>query len=210
MFSNISILDTLLLIPPLLFALSVHEMSHAWSAWKLGDPTAKDRGRLTLNPLAHLDVMGTLCILLTHFIGWAKPAPVDPRNFRDPIRGMALVAAAGPFSNFVIAAASAGIIRLVIVSGALERVPEGIAMPLATMLVISFSLNIGLGLFNLLPFPPLDGFRIVSVALPLKWVWFCERYSFLFFIALIILMWQGIVTRPIGAAIQYLQRLVLT
>jgi Zn-dependent protease len=202
--SSQTIRETLLLIPPLLFALTVHEFSHGWTAWKLGDPTAKERGRLTLNPLAHLDLMGTLCILLTRFIGWAKPVPVDPRNFRNPMVGMAIVAAAGPGANFLTSLASVLVLWAALGTGALHALPQSLAEPLVKMLFISFTLNLGLGLFNLLPFPPLDGFRVASLLLPLKWVWFCERYSFVFFIVLMLLIWQGALLRPIGMIIQYL------
>ncbi|MDR1040708.1 MAG: site-2 protease family protein [Deltaproteobacteria bacterium] len=200
----------LLLIPPLLFALTIHELSHGWVAWKLGDPTAKDQGRLTLNPLAHLDPLGTLCIFVTRFIGWAKPVPVDPRRFRNPVRGMAIVAAAGPGANFLTAIASALVFKAAWSSGALNALPFSFSQPLGTMLFISFTLNLGLGFFNLLPFPPLDGFRVLSLVLPLRWVWFCERYSFLFFIALIFLMWNGVIMRPIGSVIHRLQLLLIS
>ncbi|MDR1313409.1 MAG: site-2 protease family protein [Deltaproteobacteria bacterium] len=201
--------QTLLLIPPLLFALTVHELSHGWTAWKLGDPTAKERGRITLNPIAHLDLVGTLCILLTHFIGWAKPVPVDPRHFRNPVRGMAIVAAAGPASNFLMAAASGFLLNKALSTGLLDALPRSVGEPLAMMAFIFFSLNLGLGLFNLLPFPPLDGFRVISVALPLKAVRFCERYSFVFFVALLALMWSKVLTGPISSVIGRLQQLVL-
>ncbi|MDR1037090.1 MAG: site-2 protease family protein [Deltaproteobacteria bacterium] len=209
MISTEDIRQTLLLIPPLLFALTIHELSHGWVAWKLGDPTAKNQGRLTLNPLAHLDLMGTLCILITRFIGWAKPVPVDPRNFRDPMKGMAIVAAAGPCSNFIMALASAVILKLGIKTEAFALLPASLFEPLIIMLFISFTLNLGLGLFNLLPFPPLDGFRVASLLLPVRWVWFCERYSIVFFIGLMLLMWTGVVMAPIREIIKYLQGLVI-
>jgi Zn-dependent protease len=210
MFTRFTLQQTLLLIPPLLFALTIHELSHGYTAYRLGDPTAKNAGRLTFNPLAHLDLMGTLCIILTAFIGWAKPVPVDPRNFRHPLRGMAIVAAAGPMANFLASALSALVLRVAIKSGAVDSLPESVAMPLMSMLFICFSLNLGLGLFNLLPIPPLDGFRVISVALPLKWVFFCERYSMIFFIALILILWNGAVSSGIGDIINYLQNIVLS
>ncbi|MDR1079821.1 MAG: site-2 protease family protein [Deltaproteobacteria bacterium] len=204
-----TIRETLLLIPPLLFALTVHEFSHGWVAWKLGDPTAKDQGRLTLNPIAHLDLMGTLCILFTRFIGWAKPVPVDPRRFRDPVRGMAIVAAAGPASNFLLALLFAVIIKTMLFSGIFGLLPQSLARPVFIMMLMSFTLNLGLGLFNLLPFPPLDGFRVASVLLPLKWVWFCERYSFVFFMALVLLMLTGVIMAPIRLIILNLQTMLI-
>ena len=101
-----------LLALPLLLALTLHELAHGWVAEKLGDGTARDAGRLTINPLKHLDLMGTLVFVVTQLVGWAKPVPVDPRNFRNPKKDMAIVAAAGPLVNIIIAIVSAILFRL--------------------------------------------------------------------------------------------------
>ena len=140
----------LLLVPVLLFALCFHEFAHAWMANKLGDPTAKHSGRLTLNPLAHLDPMGSLMILFVGF-GWAKPVPVDVRYLQNPRTDMMKVAFAGPVANLLLAFIGGTIIRFQIVSGSL-----------ILMLVLFTQINIMLAVFNMIPIPPLDGSQIFS------------------------------------------------
>lgn len=147
----------LLLLPVVIASLSLHELAHAYVAWRLGDPTAKELGRLTLNPIAHLDPLGTLMFALTALLagvpfGWAKPVPVDPRNFRRPKEGMALVAVAGPVMNFLLALVALAVLRHVGLGG---RAFEVVAL--------AYLVNVILGLFNLIPVPPLDGSRVVGV-----------------------------------------------
>ncbi len=154
---NPEALKFLLLAPPILIALTLHELAHGWVAWKLGDPTARNQGRLTLNPLKHLDPIGTLMLFIVHF-GWAKPVPVNPSYFNDPKRDMLFVAAAGPMANFIVAAVSAYLMRFV--------VPEGYGVILWEMLRFSLIINVSLAVFNLLPIPPLDGSKIVGSLLP--------------------------------------------
>jgi Zn-dependent protease len=139
-----------LLIPVLLFALVFHEFSHGWVANKLGDPTAKNQGRLTLNPLAHLDPFGSMMILFVGF-GWAKPVPVDSRYLANPRIDMMKIAFAGPASNLLLA----------FIGGMLIRV-TGYMGPLTSMLIIFTQINISLAVFNLIPIPPLDGSQIFS------------------------------------------------
>ena len=139
-----------LLIPVLLFALVFHEFSHGWVANKLGDPTAKHQGRLTLNPLAHLDPFGSMMILFVGF-GWAKPVPVDSRYLANPRTDMMKIAFAGPASNLLLA----------FIGGMLIRV-TGYMGPLTSMLIIFTQINISLAVFNLIPIPPLDGSQIFS------------------------------------------------
>lgn len=157
MFLGRSLLEIIAFLLSLLIAIDVHEFAHAWMANELGDPTARYQGRLSLNPLVHLDPMGTMMMLFSVFygfgIGWGKPVPVDPRYLRQgPRVGMGLVAAAGPLSNLVLAAIVAVPIRL------------GLPLPLSliTLLLIVISVNIGIALFNLLPVPPLDGASILQ------------------------------------------------
>lgn len=140
----------------LLTAITIHEASHAFMADYLGDPTAKLKGRLTLNPLAHLDPIGTLLLLLVHF-GWGKPVPVDPYNFRNPRRDNAIVALAGPVSNLLLA-----VILSVILRVSLGFIPTTIYYLLSTVVVFCVSLAI----FNLIPIAPLDGFSVVLGFLP--------------------------------------------
>jgi Zn-dependent protease len=147
----------LVLLPIVLVSLTLHELGHAYVAWKLGDPTAKEQGRLTLNPIAHLDPLGTLMFVLTALIanlpfGWARPVPVRPGYFRRPKEGMAIVAAAGPAMNFLIALVCLAVIRHVDLGDLTGEVVEN-----------AYIVNVILGLFNLIPVPPLDGSRIVGV-----------------------------------------------
>ena len=139
-----------LLIPVLLFALVFHEFSHGWVANKLGDPTAKHQGRLTLNPLVHLDPFGSMMILFVGF-GWAKPVPVDSRYLANPRTDMMKIAFAGPASNLLLA----------FIGGMLIRV-TGYMGPLTSMLIIFTQINISLAVFNMIPIPPLDGSQIFS------------------------------------------------
>lgn len=151
-----------------LFAISAHESAHAWMAWRLGDPTARMLGRVTLNPIRHIDPIGTVLLpalaMFYHFpmIGWAKPTPVDPRNFRNEIRDDILTSVAGPISNFLIAIASILSLRLLWLFGGQGAVSE----PLEKMLIASISINVLLGVFNLLPIPPLDGSHVFRHLLP--------------------------------------------
>ena len=139
-----------LLIPVLLFALVFHEFSHGWVANKLGDPTAKNQGRLTLNPLAHLDPFGSLMILFVGF-GWAKPVPVDSRYLANPRKDMMKIAFAGPASNLFLALVGGLIIRL-----------TGYVDTFTSMLILFTQINISLAVFNMIPIPPLDGSQIFS------------------------------------------------
>jgi len=154
-----------LTLPVLLAAMVLHELAHGVVAWRLGDPTARMMGRLTLNPVRHLDRLGTAMFALTYFgglaanvpgfaIGWAKPVPVVPEHFRSPQRGMALVAIAGPLTNLAIAAVFAAIVFHVQLDGTAYDV-----------VVLALLVNITLFLFNLLPVPPLDGSRVVGAVM---------------------------------------------
>ena len=148
--------------PPLLFALTVHELAHGYVAWRLGDPTAKNEGRLTLNPLKHLDPLGVLAFIIMK-IGWAKPVPVNPRYFKNPQRDMLLVALAGPGSNIILAVASAALAHLLSPS---TSCPFFILQPLVAMLAASVWINIMLAVFNCIPIPPLDGSKVLMGLLP--------------------------------------------
>ena len=148
-----------LLFPIVLVSLTLHELAHAWVAWRLGDPTAKSQGRLTLNPIVHLDPLGTLMFVLTALIanlpfGWARPVPVDPRYFRRAKEGMAIVAAAGPLMNFLLALVCWAVVRHVELSGQWTEVLEK-----------AYIVNLVLGIFNLIPVPPLDGSRILGAVM---------------------------------------------
>jgi Zn-dependent protease len=155
--------DIAILAPPFLLALTLHELAHGLVAHRLGDPTPARLGRLTLNPLKHLDPIGVLAFLVVK-IGWAKPVPVNPAYFRNPERGMLWVALAGPGANMLLALASALGAKLLPLTAAL--MPGFILWPAMQMLVASIWINLMLAVFNLLPVPPLDGSKILASLLP--------------------------------------------
>jgi Zn-dependent protease len=149
-------------IPALLLALAFHEFSHAWVATRLGDTTPEADGRLTMNPIAHLDPIGALMLVFVGF-GWAKPVQVHGQNFKNPLRDMAVVAAAGPVSNVLLAVALALVLKGMLAYGVVDGPVFG---ALFAMVRVGFFMNIGLAIFNLLPIPPLDGSRILVWLLP--------------------------------------------
>jgi Zn-dependent protease len=151
----------LLMVPGLLLAVTVHEVAHGWVADRLGDPTARLAGRLTLNPLPHIDPLGALAFVLAGF-GWARPVPVSARNLRRPVRDMAWVAAAGPLSNFLVA--FLGLVALVLTARVLDA--PFVARPVAGMLRFVYTFNLGLAIFNLIPLPPLDGGHFLPYFFP--------------------------------------------
>ncbi|MCX7084467.1 MAG: site-2 protease family protein [Methylococcales bacterium] len=179
-------------ILPVIFAITVHEVAHGWVAKKYGDNTASALGRLTLNPIKHIDILGTIILpgllLLTgtgFIFGWAKPVPVDARNFKKPLRDMAIVAVAGPLSNVLMALFWALIARLGVMIGAGF---EPVSQPLIYSGVAGISINLVLAIINLLPIPPLDGSRILTGMLPHYWAWQynkLERYGFIILMALL-------------------------
>lgn len=167
-----------LLIPVILFALTIHELAHGWVAYRLGDPTAKYAGRLTLNPISHLDPIGTLMLFLVHF-GWAKPVPVDPSYFKDPKRGMLLVALAGPGANMVLAFLSGLVIRYMNANPG-PFITGALGPSFVTMIFLSLQINLALAIFNLLPIPPLDGSKVLYGLLPSEYnhiIYNLERYG---------------------------------
>lgn len=178
----------------LVISLTFHEFSHAFAADQLGDPTPRSRGRLTLNPLAHLDPLGTLMLLVAHF-GWGKPVPIDPYNFRKPRRDEILVSLAGPASNIFLTIVATIFIRLT-----------------GTINVITYSIvaiNISLAVFNLLPIPPLDGSKLLLNLLPeraaIEWEAAFSRYGFLLIAALLFLPVGGsnVINLIISPVIQF-------
>ncbi len=188
-----------------LIMLPVHELAHAWVATKLGDDTPRWHGRLTFNPFAHLDVWGTLMLVLFGF-GYAKPVPVNPRNFRNPRRDMALVALAGPLSNLLMAVLVLLLFRLLLFIPALSDTVFIIAMMLVNLFV---PINIGLAVFNLLPIPPLDGSRIFSAILPSRWAFWMAQHEHQIRILLIILLATGALSKPITFVSGYVYQILL-
>ncbi len=156
----------ILMIPVLLISLTVHEFSHGYIAYRLGDMTAKNEGRLTLNPIKHLDPIGTIMMFVAR-IGWAKPVPINPYFFRDRKKGTMLVSVAGPLSNLLMAFIAIFIYKIFVLSmyGMLIAGNKPLIY-LVDFLILFFSVNLSLAVFNLLPVPPLDGSKILSGVLP--------------------------------------------
>ncbi len=176
-------------------ALPVHEFAHAWVAHKMGDDTAKYQGRLTINPLAHLDLVGTLMLLIAG-VGWAKPVPIDPRNFKNPKLGMALSSLAGPLANLLLALLFMVIYKLLVIVGVVSSVSA--LFVLATILSIMTSTNVYLAVFNLLPVPPLDGSRVLFYFLPPKYYFGIMRYERYIYLGLFVVLYAGLLDRPLA------------
>jgi Zn-dependent protease len=190
-------------ILPVVFAITAHEVAHGWVAKKYGDNTAAMQGRLTLNPIKHIDLFGTIIIpglLLitgTGFIfGWAKPVPVNARNFKKPLHDMAIVALAGPVSNLLMAVAWALIARVGVTIGESE---PSISLPLIYTGIAGISINLVLMLINLLPIPPLDGSRVLTGMLPPHLAWQYNKLERYGFIILLILLY----TKVLNVILEY-------
>ncbi len=191
-----SIIMQLLAYAVIIFlVLPFHEWAHAFTALKLGDTSVKYRGRLSLNPMAHIDVMGALCLIFFGF-GWAKPVPINPRNFKNDKVGMAITAAMGPVANFVAALVGALIyFALAVFFPDMEESTAGSYFML--FLTFYISVNVSLAVFNLLPIPPLDGSKILFVFLPNRIVNYFYQYEQVIMIALFAMLWMGILDYPL-------------
>ncbi len=204
---NTDIVSVILAIPVILFSLSFHEYAHAWAANKMGDQTARNFGRLTLNPAKHLDPVGTLCMLFFGF-GWAKPVPVNSRNFEKPKKGMALTAAAGPLSNLLL-----GFIGMFIFKVVAAVIPDTVSSTFqynviqytVEFLYTFITMNVYLAVFNLLPVPPLDGSRLLSIVLPDKYYFGIMKYERYISLVIIVLLYTGLLSKPLS----YLASLII-
>ena len=205
----------MIILPPILMALTFHEWAHAWSANRLGDPTARLQGRLSLNPLVHLDPFGTLVLILTQMIGWAKPVPVDTRYLRNPKRDLFWIASAGPIANLAMALGLGLVIRIGgqgLFTGAFRSFTIGLPMQslpeiLSAMVFLCFYINILLAWFNMIPIPPLDGSKVVMRFLsPEATVAYMQfsRYGFMILVFLIFAfrgLLQSILMPPVALTV---------
>lgn len=194
-FSSGRLLQTAIQLLAVVAILPIHEFAHAYIADKLGDTTARQMGRLTINPLHHLDLVGTICLIFTGF-GWAKPVPVNPGAFKNPKRGMAVVAAAGPISNLLLAFVYMLCVKLLAIFFGSDN--SGVGYYLMQIFYILTYISVSLGIFNLLPVPPLDGSRIAGLFLPDKAYFGLMRYERYISIAIFLLLFTGILSRPLS------------
>lgn len=170
-----------------LLCITLHELSHGFAAYRLGDMTAKNAGRLTFNPIRHIDPVGLLMMVTVH-VGWAKPVPIDMRNFRHPKRDMAITALAGPLANFALAVAALAVGSVFLASAPVDTVPQ--VMFLLALMYIAV-LSVGLGVFNLIPIPPLDGSKILLSFLPDRICYAVLRYERYIGLVMLVLVWLG-------------------
>ena len=197
LFTPQGLLNLLYSLPALLIALSFHEFAHAWAANKMGDPTAKNMGRLTLDPVKHLDLVGTICLVLFRF-GWAKPVPINPRNFKKPVRDEILVSLAGVTMNFLVSFIAAALLFIFYGS-----VLVTIDIPSIIIFYVMI-LNIYFGIFNLIPIPPLDGFHIISalfIRKAGKVINALYRYGFIILLILLLTNAIGMLLGAVSSAV---------
>jgi Zn-dependent protease len=203
---NAMLLEFLILAPPFLLGLTVHELAHGYVAKKLGDPTASRAGRLTWNPLKHLDLLGVLCFFLLK-IGWAKPVPVNAAYFKNPRRDMLIVSLAGPGANVLLGVASAIVAKFFLFW---DWLPGFVLAPLVQMLAASIWINIMLAVFNFMPIPPLDGSKILQGLLPTRLAAAFAKLEPFGFIVLLILFYTGLLSRIIMPIISFAHNLLVS
>lgn len=202
MFGKEQLLSFIVSIPALLLAITVHECAHGWAAYYMGDHTARYSGRLSLNPLRHLDPIGALCMLFFHF-GWAKPVPINPMYFRNRRAGIVTVSLAGPVSNFIL-----GLISCILLYVFSYFVPMNSMLSsfVLSILLQSVYMNAGLMIFNLIPIPPLDGSKILLEFLPYRLQFKVYQYERYFSLILILLVYAGTITPVLSVFQMYVLR----
>ena len=202
MFGKEQLLSFIVSIPALLLAITVHECAHGWAAYYMGDHTARYSGRLSLNPLRHLDPIGALCMLFFHF-GWAKPVPINPMYFRNRRAGIIKVSLAGPVSNFIL-----GLISCILLYVFSYFVPMNSMLSsfVLSILLQSVYMNAGLMIFNLIPIPPLDGSKILLEFLPYRLQFKVYQYERYFSLILILLVYAGTITPVLSVFQMYVLR----
>ncbi|MDO8678387.1 MAG: site-2 protease family protein [Acidobacteriota bacterium] len=214
-FSQVDLTQVLIQMVVLIASLSVHEAAHAWTAHRLGDPTAERLGRLSLNPVVHVDPIGTLLFpliaMLTNLplIGWAKPVPVDPRFLKHPKRDFAIIAAAGPASNVVMAVIGAVILAVIPGIAPGDIAGRAVMAPLFQLLLLFVYINVLLALFNMIPVPPLDGGNVLMGVLPHAGARVVEQLRPYGFLILYALMLTGGLSALLGPVANFLFRLLL-
>lgn len=206
---GLNITSILINVPITLIALTVHEFAHGWVSTKLGDPTPRMQGRLTFNPLAHLDLVGTILMIITGF-GWAKPVSVDPRYYKDTKKGMALTAAAGPLSNLILAFIAmliATVFMLINRKFALGfETAEQMTMDIAFIFAVR---NLCFMVFNIIPIPPLDGAKVLGMFLPNRTYYKMLQYERYFMILIMLLSLTGVFSTVIGTGVNIVMNGIL-
>jgi Zn-dependent protease len=205
------ITELTIIVPGFLLAITVHEYAHGYIAYRLGDPTAKLAGRLTFNPISHLDIFGTIALVLVK-IGWAKPVPVDPRNLRNPKTDMLWISLAGPGANMVAAICLAVIVHALV--AIFWGKPGGeltafILRPLFPILVWGIQMNIVLAIFNLIPVPPLDGFSVLTGVLPYRQAYMLEQLQPYGVFILLFLLMTGVVSYIVFPPVFFIRGILL-
>ena len=195
--------NALYVVPAILISLTFHEFGHAYAAYKMGDPTARNLGRMTLNPLAHIDPIGFILLVLFGF-GWAKPVPVNPRNYNNFKKGEIVVSLAGVTMNLILAVVGAMILYTMLAVNGYKMMTDSVLSTIAIILYYFVGLNCGLIVFNLIPIPPLDGSRILFAILPNKFYFGIMKYERYIMIAMFLLLLTGALTTPLS----YLSNLI--
>ncbi len=188
-------------LPGILIAIVLHELAHGYTAYLLGDPTAKERGRLTLNPIAHIDILGSFLLIFAGF-GWAKPVPINPRYFKNRKIGTILVSIAGPFTNFLIAITTVIVVAIMISRDVL------INSTVSSIISYIIFYNIILGVFNLLPFPPLDGSKVLASLLPTKYEIMFYKYERYLYALLLLLVISNSLDGLLQSVIEFSNKLI--